>query len=113
MLTRMSYRRSVLVPALLAVLHISTAVAEPILHGRTEVLSSAPAFELAHSDSCAVIHIESSCVAGSMHQFAGQTAADAPIQAQRFTTILPHHRNSLLPSFGVSLVNGVRGPPQG
>src|SRR4051812_41195711 len=113
MFARSTRRGTALVPMLLALLHITTAVGEPILHGRTEVLSSASAFESGHSDSCSVIHLESSCIAGSMHHFAGRAVTGAMPQVERLTEVRFSFRNSVLPSFGVSLPNGVRGPPQG
>lgn len=113
MFGRVSRGRTALMPALLALLHISTAVGEPIMHGRTEVLNSARAFEQGHSARCAVIHLESSCVAGSIHQFGNHAAPQVALHASRLIPSVLPVRNSLLPSFGVSLVNGERGPPQG
>ena len=113
MFGRSMRRRSALVPILLALLHISTAVGEPILHGRTEVLSSARALESGHTDHCAVIHLESSCIAGGMHHFAGRAATAPVLRAQRFIEIRFGSPASILPSFGIPLANGVRGPPQG
>ena len=106
-----SIRRSLWMPTLLAALQLATATAEPILHGRSEVLSSTRALEAHHGDRCAVIHLEALCVAGGTHQIAGATARDVPLGRRPVVDAPLFDFQQVLPSFGVSPANGVRAPP--
>lgn len=59
---------------LAAVLYLGLAIAAPLAHARSEVLSSRPEVEVQHSQLCARIHTEATCLVG----IAFQVLAPAP-----------------------------------
>ncbi|MSR06469.1 MAG: hypothetical protein EXR93_05290 [Gemmatimonadetes bacterium] len=110
MLRHSRFRRRLVIPALLSLLHLGTVVVVPVLHGEVEVLSSERAFESGHTDRCAILHIESTCPLKSLPQIAGATARDVISSApERHFAV--SDADSALPSRSPSPANGVRAPP--
>jgi len=99
------------IAALLVVLHLGAAAGGPILHGQSEVISSARALEVSHSGECVVIHGEAFCAVTGLHQVVGVTPQKIAISQRATTDVAFHQRITHLPSFRASPGNEVRAPP--
>lgn len=76
-LTATSPRRRTASALLAAALYLMSAVAIPLVHADTEVLSSAAEYEAAHMH-CATIHAENTCLVCGAFQFPAPTPKACP-----------------------------------
>ncbi len=110
-LSRTSPRRRTASAGLALALYVATAIAVPLAHARHEVLSSKPEVEAQHTQLCARIHTEATCLVGSTFQLPSPLPRALAADGPQHSSGTAHARETLIVRREASSRHLVRAPP--